>query len=59
MDTNNFRMYVRGGIALLSVMSLVVLTAVAIIDPKTGGAAIIAIAANSTGFYFAAKKEEL
>ncbi len=59
MDTNNFRMYVRGGLALISVLSLIVLTAIGIIDSKTGGAAIIAIAANSTGFYFAAKKEEL
>ncbi len=59
MDTNAFRMYVRGGIAIGSVLALVVLTAIGIIDSKTGGAAIIAIAANSTGFYFAAKKEEL
>jgi len=59
LDTNNFRMYVRGGIAFVSVLSLVVLTALGIIDAKTGGAAIIAIASGATSYYYASKKEEL
>jgi len=59
LDTNSFRMYVRGGIALISVLSLIALTAFDVIDPKLGGGAIIAIAANATSFFFATKKEEL
>lgn len=59
MDTNDFRMFVRGGIALISVLSLIGLTAFAVIDPKTGGAAIISIASSAVSYYYASKKEEL
>jgi len=59
VDTNDFRMFVRGGIALISVVALILLTAFAVIDPKLGGGAIISIASSAVSYYYASKKEEL